>query len=106
MGQIRPDRQTLLFSATMPRTVERISRDVLTNPIRISIGRVGAVNADIQQTVTVIPTDDHKHQWLTEHLSAFIDAGDVLIFANQKQKVEDITQKLIQSGQPQPTGAN
>lgn len=35
IGQIRPDRQTLLFSATMPSKVERLARDVLTNPIRV-----------------------------------------------------------------------
>jgi DEAD/DEAH box helicase len=41
LGQVRPDRQTLLFSATMPRKVEALVRDALTAPIRISIGAVG-----------------------------------------------------------------
>lgn len=98
LGQIRPDRQTLLFSATMPRRVERLSRDVLSNPIRISIGRVGAVNEDVQQRVEILPTDANKTIWLAQHLSSFIDAGEVLIFANQKHRVEEITQKLQQSG--------
>ena len=49
MGQIRPDRQTLLFSATMPRKVERLVRDALTAPIRITVGEVGGANEDVKQ---------------------------------------------------------
>ena len=32
---VRPDRQTLLFSATFKKRVERLARDVLTDPVRI-----------------------------------------------------------------------
>ena len=49
IGQIRPDRQTLLFSATMPTKVERLVRDALTSPVRISVGEIGAANEDIKQ---------------------------------------------------------
>jgi ATP-dependent RNA helicase DDX42 len=43
VGQIRPDRQTLLFSATMPTKIEKLARDILTDPIRITVGTVGGV---------------------------------------------------------------
>jgi len=49
IGQIRPDRQTLLFSATMPTKVERLVRDALTSPVRVSVGEIGAANEDIKQ---------------------------------------------------------
>ena len=49
IGQIRPDRQTMLFSATMPRRVEDLARDALVDPIRVTVGRVGAANEDINQ---------------------------------------------------------
>lgn len=48
LGQVRPDRQTLLFSATMPRKVEGLVRDALTAPIRITVG-LGGANEDIKQ---------------------------------------------------------
>ena len=51
IGQIRPDRQTLLFSATMPTKVERLVRDALTSPVRISVGEIGAANEDIKQVL-------------------------------------------------------
>ncbi len=43
MGQIRPDRQTLLFSATFKRRIESLARDTLTEPVRIVIGELGEV---------------------------------------------------------------
>lgn len=49
MGQVRPDRQTLLFTATMPTKVDNLVRDCLTTPVRITVGEVGAANQDIQQ---------------------------------------------------------
>jgi hypothetical protein len=42
-------RQTLLFSATMPRKVERLAADALTSPVRVTVGEVGAANEDIKQ---------------------------------------------------------
>ncbi|CAI7883216.1 unnamed protein product, partial [Closterium sp. NIES-54] len=38
IGNTRPDRQTVLFSATFPRQVETLARKVLTKPIEIQVG--------------------------------------------------------------------
>lgn len=51
IGQVRPDRQTLLFSATMPNKVERLVQDALTSPVRITVGEIGAANDDIRQVL-------------------------------------------------------
>jgi ATP-dependent RNA helicase DDX42 len=49
-NNVRPDRQTLLFSATFQKRIEVLARDVLTDPVRISIGRgVGLHNEDVTQ---------------------------------------------------------
>jgi ATP-dependent RNA helicase DDX42 len=53
LGQIRPDRQTLLFSATLPRKIERLISDALSNPVRITVGQMGVANEDIRQAVEV-----------------------------------------------------
>ena len=49
LGQVRPDRQTLLFSATLPNKVDRLVRDALTSPVRITVGQGNAANEDIKQ---------------------------------------------------------
>ncbi|PRW59097.1 DEAD-box ATP-dependent RNA helicase 24 [Chlorella sorokiniana] len=98
MGQIRPDRQTLLFSATMPRKVERLAGDALTSPVRITVGEVGGANEDIKQVVEVLHDAGMKQTWVLDRLQRFIDDGDVLVFANQKAKVDELTAALQAAG--------
>jgi superfamily II DNA/RNA helicase len=54
VGQIRPDRQTLLFSATFKKRVERLATDILKDPIRIVVGTIGQANEDVKQQVVVL----------------------------------------------------
>jgi len=98
VGQIRPDRQTLLFSATMPYKVERLAREILTDPIRVTVGQVGSANEDIKQVVNVLPSDAEKMPWLLEKLPGMIDDGDVLVFASKKSRVDEIEKELNQRG--------
>ncbi|KIY92875.1 ATP-dependent RNA helicase DDX42 [Monoraphidium neglectum] len=99
MGQVRPDRQVLLFSATMPRKVERLVSDVLSNPVRISVGQAGAANEDVAQHVEVLEGGEGaKRAWLMGRLQGFIDDGDVLVFAGQRAKVEDLVGVLVGAG--------
>ena len=37
VGNIRPDRQTVMFSATFPRSVETLARQVLQDPVEIQV---------------------------------------------------------------------
>ena len=59
VGQIRPDRQTLLFSATFPKKVEYLARDILTEPIKIVIGQHNQANSAIQQQAIVLRVRIH-----------------------------------------------
>ncbi|CAH9132573.1 unnamed protein product [Cuscuta epithymum] len=98
VGQIRPDRQTLLFSATMPRKVEKLAREILSDPVRVTVGEIGMANEDITQVVEVIPSDAEKLPWLIEKLPGLIDDGDVLVFASKKATVDDIESQLAERG--------
>ncbi|XP_051181526.1 DEAD-box ATP-dependent RNA helicase 24 [Lolium perenne] len=98
VGQIRPDRQTLLFSATMPYKVERLAREILSDPIRVTVGQVGSANEDIKQLVNVLPSDVEKMPWLLEKMPGMIDDGDVLVFAAKKARVDEVENQLNQRG--------
>ncbi|KAJ8440856.1 hypothetical protein Cgig2_000744 [Carnegiea gigantea] len=98
VSQIRPDRQTLLFSATMPRRVEKLAREILSDPVRVTVGEVGMANEDITQVVQVLPSDIEKLPWLLEKLQGMIDEGDVLVFASKKASVDEIESQLAQRG--------
>ncbi|GAM28709.1 hypothetical protein SAMD00019534_118850 [Acytostelium subglobosum LB1] len=98
IGQIRPDRQTLLFSATFPQHIEDLARNILIDPIRISIGSAGSANQDITQLVTVLSSSSDKWQWLVQRLPQFIQQGNVIIFVSTKNATDELSANLIKFG--------
>ncbi|CAJ0825039.1 7179_t:CDS:10 [Entrophospora sp. SA101] len=95
---IRPDRQTLLFSATFPKKVEKLAREVTTEPIRISIGNIGQANTDITQVFVILTDDGYKWDWLISNLVALCVDGSVLIFVSRKGGVDELSLNLRQAG--------
>ena len=47
----RPDRQTVLFSATFPRQMEALARRILNKPIEVQVGGRSIVCSDVSQEV-------------------------------------------------------
>eukprot|EP00347_Sterkiella_histriomuscorum_P009775 403339941 len=87
--------QTLFFSATFKNKVQELCSDILTDPIKIVVGREGVSNEDVSQTVLILKKDIYKFQWLIESLDNFLGkGGQVLIFANQIQTVEGLEKDL------------
>ncbi|CAI2347556.1 unnamed protein product [Caenorhabditis sp. 36 PRJEB53466] len=91
---VRPDRQCLMFSATFKQKVERLARDALVDPVRIVQGEVGEANADIEQKVLIMPSQDVKFHWLIRNLVEFASLGKVLIFVTKKHDSEEVAKKL------------
>ena len=50
---VRPDRQCSLFSATFKKKIEKLARDVLTDPVKIVQGDVGVASENVTQVVKV-----------------------------------------------------
>ena len=55
LGNVRPDRQTVMFSATFPKNVENLARKILNKPIEIVLGQKGNVCNNVEQNVEVRP---------------------------------------------------
>ncbi|KAI9560256.1 hypothetical protein GHT06_014270 [Daphnia sinensis] len=92
-NHVRPERQTLLFSATFKKRIEKLARDVLSDPIRIVQGDVGEANQDVTQVIEVIaPTA--KYSWLIARLVEFMASGSVLIFVTKKANAEELCASL------------
>lgn len=94
MGQIRPDRQTLMFSATFRRRIEALALDILDKPVKVMIGQIGQANEDIHQIAVVLPNDNAKWPWLMHNLKRIANEGRVLIFAGSKMGCETLTKNL------------
>ncbi|XP_076607928.1 ATP-dependent RNA helicase DDX42 isoform X4 [Chaetodon auriga] len=97
-SHVRPDRQTLLFSATFRKKIERLARDILVDPIRVVQGDIGEANEDVTQVVELLPSGTDKWGWLTRRLVEFTSTGSVLIFVTKKANCEELATNLTQEG--------
>lgn len=93
-NHVRPDRQTLLFSATFRKRIEKLARDILADPIRVVQGEVGEANEDVTQIVEVMPLGPAKWTWLSRRLVGFTSEGSVLIFVTRKANSEELATNL------------
>jgi superfamily II DNA/RNA helicase len=76
VNNVRRDRQTLLFSATMKKKVESFAREILRDPVRIDVGSgTGHANPDVHQTFDVFSDSTMKWPWLTGRLDDLIREG-------------------------------
>lgn len=92
---IRPDRQCLMFSATMKRRIEDFAREMLQpQSVRIVVGTIGQANPDIRQQVQLVASDEEKWLWLSTEIDAFAAEGKVLIFVLSKADTEVLTLRL------------
>jgi len=100
VSQVRPDRQTLLWSATWPKDVQVLARDFQTNPVQIYIGSQKlSANRNILQIVDVMQDwekFDKLYQLLTEiHTQA---DNKTLIFTGTKRMANEISGTLRRQG--------
>lgn len=58
IDNVRPDRQTVMFSATFPRQMEALARRILKKPIEVQVGGRSVVCKEVTQNVAVIDEDD------------------------------------------------
>jgi len=85
-SHVRPDRQTLLFSATFRKKIEKLARDILIDPIRVVQGDIGEANEDVTQIVEILHSGPSKWNWLTRRLVEFTSSGSVLLFVTKKSQ--------------------
>ncbi|CAH1974002.1 unnamed protein product [Acanthoscelides obtectus] len=88
-------RQTLLFSATMPKKIQNFARSALVKPITINVGRAGAASMNVIQEVEYVK-QEAKIVYLLECLQK--TPPPVLIFAEKKQDVDAIHEYLLLKG--------
>jgi ATP-dependent RNA helicase DDX41 len=88
-------RQTLLFSATMPKKIQDFAKKALVQPIVVNVGRAGAANLDVIQEVEYVK-QEAKIVYLLECLQK--TPPPVLIFCESKTDVDDIHEYLLLKG--------
>ena len=89
-GATRADRQTVMFSATWPNSVQGLAAEFMTNPIKCRIGAEGLkASHSIKQIVEVVEPhekDQHLHRLLNKYLGSEKVTPRCLVFALYKKE--------------------
>jgi ATP-dependent RNA helicase RhlE len=88
-------RQTLLFSATMPADIRRLVQDVLHNPVTVQIGRTVPA---LTVSHALYPVEQHRKTALLIELLRRTQTESVLIFTRTKHRTERVMQQLKRAG--------
>ena len=94
-----PRRQTLLFSATMPKEIARLAKTFQKDPIRIEVARQSKTAETIKQHVVKIGRGDDKAKRTA--LRRVIESRDVkngIVFCNRKREVDIVAKSLTKHG--------
>jgi ATP-dependent RNA helicase RhlE len=96
MAALPATRQTLLFSATLPAEVLKLTQDFLRDPKYVQVGRRGGPAATISHAVQTVPATE-KTQWLAKWLRTEA-IGPVLVFCRTKIGAEKLASRLSGMG--------
>ncbi|EMD40640.1 hypothetical protein CERSUDRAFT_80293 [Gelatoporia subvermispora B] len=100
VNNIRPDRQTVLFSATFPRQMDSLARKILRKPLEITVGGRSVVAPEIDQIVEV-RDEDSKFNRLLEILGQTYNEDPesrTLIFVDRQEAADNLLRELLRRG--------
>lgn len=100
INNIRPDRQTVLFSATFPKQMDSLARKILHKPLEITVGGRSVVAAEIEQIVEVRP-EDTKFNRLLEILGQMYNEDPecrTLVFVDRQEAADNLLRELMRKG--------
>jgi len=100
VSQIRPDRQTLMFSATWPKEVRKLANEFQKDPVFLNVGSLElSANHNIRQVIEVIE-ESKKADRLYKLLDAIVKEEEpkTMIFVETKRKADSLFSQMRQKG--------
>jgi len=95
-SKLPKNRQTLLFSATMPPPIQKLAAKFLNEPKRIEVARPATANVNIEQKLVQVSTD--KKRDTLRSLLRGEDVKNAIVFCNRKSTVRELATGLKRSG--------
>jgi len=96
VGMVPSDRQTLLFSATLPREVRDLARTMLHDPLEVQAAPQATPAETVSQSVHFVPTREKKA--LLVQLLREQAAGRVIVFTRTKHGADKLHRDLAKAG--------
>jgi superfamily II DNA/RNA helicase len=88
------NRQTLLFSATMPPPIKKLADKFLSNPKTIEVARPATANINITQYVVPVSSTSHAKRAALRQLLGQEEVKNAIIFCNRKTTVRELNKSL------------
>ncbi len=95
VAKLPSKRQTLMFSATMPKDIRILADKVLNNPITVKIGHIAPVSSVDH---SFYPVGTNRKNDLLRNILENHDIGPVLVFTRTKVRAKRVAQHLDRSG--------
>ncbi len=99
LDMLPPLRQTLFFSATMPKEVKKLADRFLKDPVQIEVSPPSTAATTIIQKLKFTPSEpSEKRQTLRDLIEEFGNVKNAIIFCNRKRDVAVLHRSLIKHG--------
>jgi ATP-dependent RNA helicase RhlE len=95
LKQVPAERQTMLFSATMPDDIRRLAGEALSDPVMVRIGQTAPA---VTVSHALFPVAQHRKTALLLELLAHTDTNSVLIFTRTKHRARRIGEQVEKAG--------
>ena len=95
LKQLPPKRQTALFSATMPKAIRYLARDILRNPVTVQVGDTAPAET-VSHALFPVPQD--RKTALLLNLLDNTKSRSILVFTRTKHRAKSLGKKLVVSG--------
>ncbi len=96
IAKLPAKRQTLFFSATMPKEIQQLADTILHNPQRVEVTPVSSTADTIQQTVYFVDRENKKG--LLNHVLKDKNIETVLVFTRTKHGADKVVKDLAKAG--------
>jgi len=99
VGQIRPDRQTLMWSATWPKEVRRMAETYLKDYLQVNIGSLTlSANHRIKQIIEIVPQFEKERRLMPLLGSLVKNPGKILVFVERKKGCDELLRQVRRQG--------
>lgn len=95
---VRPDRQTIMTSATWPDTIRRLSKTYLKEPMIVYVGTLDLVAVHTVTQNIIVTTEGKKRSLIQEFLHSLSPNDKVIVFVSRKIVADDLSSDLSIQG--------
>jgi len=92
-----PLRQNLLFSATMPKAVQKLAENLMDNPKTIEVAKRSSTALTVSQKLIMLSSSRQKTKCLVDYVRD-LNVESAFVFCNRKRDIEGYANALVKSG--------